>query len=545
MTELEEKVKNLPLKPGVYLFKDPTGKVVYVGKAKCLRDRVSSYLDKSQLLPKVAAMMDHACDLDFIVTYSAHEALVLENNLIKEYQPHYNIKLRDDKEYSFIFVSKEPFPRLGRTRRTDNPNFHYFGPYTRSESLTTNIRTIRQFFPVRTCKLELPEKKCRPCLDYHIGLCLAPCANLTNHEEYQSMVADLLLLLSGKYKKLEETLHKKMTEASASLRFEEAARLRESIKNLSSIVSRQRVVSTELSDRDAFAVFNNENRACVEYMKVRGGRLILDMQMFAGSEDEATPSEFLGAVMQQVYGSHDNIDLPSEILVNVKPEGEKELFEFINQGRELLRQIKIVQPKRGDKVQLLKMAETNAKHHLSEHMRRETLALGKNAIIQLQEALGLKKPPFLIEGYDIANIQGKGAVGSQVSFKDGRPNKKGYRIYKIKTKDTPDDYAMMRETLERRRTHWDDEEFAQKPDLLLIDGGMGQLNVALDVFKGIDVEIASLAKEEELVMRKGMEPIRLPETSPALRLLQQIRDESHRFAGKHFRTQHKKLSGLD
>ncbi len=545
MSDLTEKVKNLPTSPGIYLFKDQAGKVIYVGKAKSLKDRVLSYLDTPALAPKVEAMVKQARDLDFIVTGTPHEALLLENSLIKELQPHYNIRLRDDKEYSYLVITKETFPRIYRTRRAVNKKAHYFGPFTSSESLSNNIKTLRNFFPIRACKHDLPAKNIRPCLDYHIGLCSAPCAGQVTPEEYASMVADILLLLSGRYKKLEETLKKKMLEASSALRFEEAARLRESLKHLSNIVSRQRVVTPQPIDRDVFGVVAEDNRACVEYMKIRAGRLILDMQMFAGSEDEATTEEFLGAIMQQVYGTQEGIDLPTEILVSAKPVGEKELLEFINEGRKLQKPVKIIEPKRGDKVALVDMALTNARHHLSEHRRRESLTLGKNAVTDLQEYLGLKKPPIIIEGYDIANIQGKSAVGSQVPFHDGRPNKKGYRIYKIKTKDTPDDYAMMREVLERRRSHWEDEEFAQKPDLLLIDGGVGQLNVALDVFKNLDVEIASLAKEEELVMRQGMEPIRLAPDSPALRLLQQVRDESHRFAGKHFRKAHKKLSGLD
>ncbi len=545
MSDLTEKVKNLPTNPGIYLFKDQTGKVIYVGKAKSLKDRVSSYFDMPVLEPKVAAMVRQVHDLNFIVTGTPHEALLLENSLIKELQPYYNIRLRDDKEYSYLVITKETFPRIYRTRRAINKNAHYFGPFTSSESLSNNIKTLRNFFPIRACKHDLPFKNIRPCLDYHIGLCSAPCAGLVTPEEYASMVADILLLLSGRYKKLEETLKKKMLEASSALRFEEAARLRESLKHLSNIVSRQRVVTPQPIDRDVFGVVAEDNRACVEYMKIRAGRLILDMQMFAGSEDEATPEEFLDAIMQQVYGTQEGIDLPTEILVSAKPAGEKELLEFINEGRKFQKPVKIIEPKRGDKVALVEMALTNARHHLSEHRRRESLTLGKNAVTDLQEHLGLKNLPIIIEGYDIANIQGKSAVGSQVSFHDGRPNKKGYRIYKIKTKDTPDDYAMMREVLERRRSHWGDEEFAQKPDLLLIDGGVGQLNVALGVFKGFDVEIASLAKEEELVMRQGMEPVRLPPNSPALRLLQQVRDESHRFAGKHFRKAHKKLSGLD
>lgn len=545
MIKLKEKVKTLPHKPGVYQFKNAEGTIIYIGKAKSLFDRVSSYMDFDNLEPKVRAMVENAADIEFIVTSTAHEALVLENILIKEYQPKYNIRLRDDKEYQYLMVTKEPFPRLSKTRRMEVSEAHYFGPYTRSESLSENMKTIRHYFPIRTCKLEIPGKKCRPCLDYHIGLCPGPCDDLVSQEDYNTIVSDLLLLLSGRYKKLEEQLKKKMLDASNELRFEEAARYRESIKHLTNIVSRQRVVSQTPIDRDVFAVESEGNDACVEYMKVRGGRLVLSMQVFAGSYDQATPSEFLGAVMQQIYGSLEGTDLPDEILVNVKPENDKDLTEFINEGRKLLKEIKIVQPKRGDKIGLINMALLNAKHHLAEHMRREALSLGKNAVLELQESLKLLNPPILIEGYDIANIQGQAAVGSQVNFKDGKANKKFYRIYKIKSKNTPDDYAMMREVLERRRDHWEDEEFSVKPNLILIDGGTGQLNVALDVFKGYDVEIASLAKEEELVIRDGMEPIRLNRNSAALRLLQQVRDESHRFAGKHFRKQHAKLSGLD
>ena len=545
MSQLADKIKHLPYKPGVYKFFNEQGRVIYVGKAKHLIDRVSSYLLTDQLEPKVKAMMSHAVDIDFIVTESAHEALVLENILIKELMPHYNILLKDDKEYSFLAVTKEPFPKLTRVRRILDSNSHYFGPYTKGGSVTANIKTLRQFFPIRTCNLKLPEEKSRPCLDYHIGLCQGPCAGLVSSEDYNATVSDILLLLSGKYKRLEEALTKKMQDASTSLRFEEAARYRECLRHLGAIVSKQRVVSPIPVDRDIFAVFSDKGEACVEFLKVRSGRLILEMHMFAGSDELSSNAEFLGAVMQNIYGSHQNVDLPTEIIVSVKPSNDKDLSEFINEGRQLKEPIKIIQPKKGDKIELVNMALTNAKHHLAEHLRREQIALGQNAVTQLQEALALKKAPLVIEGYDIANISGKAAVGAQVVFKDGKSYKKGYRIYKIKSKDTPDDYAMMRETLERRRDHWDDEEFALKPDLLLIDGGLGQLNVALDVFKGIDVEIAGLAKEEELIIREGQEPIRLSRDSLALRLLQQVRDEAHRFGGRHFRIQHRKESGLD
>lgn len=545
MSQLADKIRHLPNKPGVYKFLNDQGRVIYVGKAKHLIDRVGSYLLSDQLEPKVKAMMSHAVDIDFIVTESAHEALVLENILIKELMPHYNILLKDDKEYSFLAVTKEMFPKLTRVRRIMDSNAHYFGPYTKGGSVTANIKTLRQFFPVRTCNLKLPEEKSRPCLDYHIGLCQAPCACMITSEDYNATVSDILLLLSGKYKRLEEALTKKMQDASSALRFEEAARYRECLRHLGAIVAKQRVVSPIPVDRDIFAVFSDKGEACVEFLKVRSGRLILEMHMFAGSNELSSNAEFLGAVMQNIYGSHQNVDLPSEIIVSVKPANDKDLSEFINEGRQLREPIKIIQPKKGDKIELVNMALTNAKHHLAEHLRREQIALGQNAVTQLQEALGLEKPPLVIEGYDIANISGKAAVGAQVVFKDGKPFKKGYRIYKIKSKNTPDDYAMMRETLERRREHWDDEEFALKPDLLLIDGGLGQLNVALDVFKGIDVEIAGLAKEEELVIRENQEPIRLSRDSLSLRLLQQVRDEAHRFGGRHFRIQHKKESGLD
>ena len=544
MKLISDKIRHLPLKPGVYLFKNDSGEVIYVGKAQILRDRVSSYMQLDELPPKVRAMTEHIADLDYIITESAHEALILENNLIKQYQPHYNIKLRDDKEYSYIVITKEPFPRINKSRSLDPTSAHYFGPFTNSFSVTNNIKTIRQFFPIRSCRLDLPNEKSKPCLDYHIGLCSAPCFDAIYELEYNTIVSDVLLLLSGRYKKLEETLKKRMTEASTKMRFEEAARFRESIKHLQNIVSKQRVVSQQLVDRDVFSVASDCDRACVEYMKIRSGRLILDMQMFAGSEDMSTPSEFLGAMMRQIYATGENMDLPEDILVSTKPDGEKDLINYLNDGRMLKKPIKIVQPKRGDKIELISLGLTNAKHHLAEHLRREILTLGKNAVIELQEALNLKRLPILIEGYDIANIQGTSAVGSQVSFKDGKPNKKGYRIYKIKTKETPDDYQMLREVLSRRRERWDDEEFATKPDLMLIDGGVGQLGVALEVMKGFDVELASLAKEEELVIREGQEPIRLKHGSAALRLLQQVRDESHRFAGKHFRALHQKKSGL-
>jgi excinuclease ABC subunit C len=546
MNKLKDRISNLPKEPGVYLFKDNGGKVIYVGKAKSLRDRVSSYINPSDQTQKVKAMVSHASDVDFIVTNSAHEALVLENNLIKQYQPHYNIMLRDDKDYSYLVVTKEPFPRLLRTRSKEDIRGHYFGPSTKGGSFKINIRTLRQFYPIRTCKVELPEKKCRACLDYHIGICSAPCDGSITQEGYNVIVAELLLLLSGRYKKLEMTLKTRMESASNSLRFEEAARYRESIKQLHSIMESQRVVSEDGINRDVFAVIATDGRACVGYLKIRTGRLILHQHFMADSNFNSKPSEFLGSVMQDFYSSNEYSDLPSEILVSHHPEGEQELLSFINQTRELKRKIKIIQPKRGDKVKLVKMAETNAYHHMSELKRRERVSISENAVSELMKVLQMKNLPLLIEGYDIANIQGKSAVGSQVTFRDGRAYKKGYRIYKIKTKDTPDDYHMMEEVLTRRRKHWDDESFAHNPHLIIIDGGKGQLSVASKVFKGVDVMLASIAKQEELIFIPGRnEPIKLEGNSFALRLVKQIRDESHRFAGRHYRIQHRKRSGLD
>ncbi|MEZ4812391.1 MAG: excinuclease ABC subunit UvrC [Caldisericia bacterium] len=532
--------------PGVYLFKDSDGKVIYVGKAKSLRDRATSYINPSDQSPKVKAMVSHARDIDFIVTNSAHEALVLENNLIKQYQPHYNILMRDDKDYSYLVVTREPFPRLVRTRNKESFSGHFFGPNTKGGSFKINMRTLRQYYPVRTCKLDLPEQQSRPCLDYHIGICSAPCNNSISQEDYNEIVSELLLLLSGRYKKLEKTLINQMEAASAKLKFEEAARYRESINQLHFIMESQRVVSDEPIDRDVFAVEGSNERACVEFMKVRSGRLILHQHFFAGSNFGSTLSEYLGTVMADFYSTSEGSDIPSEILVSNHPENERELLDFINEARTFKRKIKIIQPKRGDKVKLVEMAKTNAAHHLAEIHRREKIAVGNNAVNELKKLLDLKKLPVLIEGYDIANIQGKSAVGSQVTFKDGRPQKKGYRIYKIKSIDTPNDYQMMEEVLSRRKNRWEDEDFAEKPNLLVIDGGKGQLGVAEEIFKGVDVEIISLAKQEELVFVPGKsEPIKLDENGFALRLLKQIRDESHRFAGKHFRIQHKKRSGLD
>lgn len=546
MNKLKDRISNLPKEPGVYLFKDEEDRIIYVGKAKSLRDRVTSYLNVADQTQKVKAMVSHARDVDFIVANSPHEALVLENNLIKQYQPHYNIMLRDDKDFSYLVVTKEPFPRILRTRSKENIKGHYFGPSTKGGSFKINIRTLRQFYPIRTCKVELPETKCRACLDYHIGICSAPCDGSISQEEYNNIVSELLLLLSGRYKKLEMTLTSRMESAANSLRFEEAARYRESIKQLHSIMESQRVVSDDKINRDVFAVVVSDGRACVECLKIRSGRLILHQHFLADSHFNSKPSEFLGSVMQDYYSTREYSDMPSEILVSNHPESEQELLSFINEARAFKSKVKIIQPKRGDKVKLVKMAETNANHHMAELKRREKISIGENAVSDLKKVLGMNNLPVLIEGYDIANIQGKSAVGSQVTFRDGRPYKKGYRIYKIKTKDTPDDYHMMEEVLTRRRKHWDDSDFAMNPHLILVDGGKGQLSVASRIFKDVDVTVASIAKQEELIYIPSKdEPIRLEENSFALRLVKQIRDESHRFAGKHFRIQHRKRSGLD
>ncbi|BDI34480.1 UvrABC system protein C [Capsulimonas corticalis] len=544
---LEEKLKGLPTQPGCYLYKDAAGEIIYVGKAINLRNRVRSYFQKSaKHSPKTRKLISRTVDLDYIVVDSELEALILECNLIKEHRPHYNIRLRDDKQYPYLVLTmNEPYPRLLVTRRVKKDGAKYFGPFTNSRAVWDSLRLIYRLFPLVTCRKRWDNSPVqRPCLYHHMGRCPhAPCAGLANSEEYRKMVDDVAMFLDGKQEKLVQQLRAEMEEASEDLQFERAARLRDQIAAVETLIERQKVVSTNAADQDVVAIVNDHGESAVQMFFIRNGKLIgQEHFMLEGLEDEEGVENATGEFLKQYY--QDAAYVPTEIILPTHVEETVIIEQWLRQKKGT--KVTLTVPERGGKKQLLDMAIGNAKLAL-EQMRTNTLTeydRTMGALMELQDALGIDTPLERIEAYDISTIQGSFSVGGMVVFKEGKPAKSEYRRFKIqKPTNTgePNDFAMMREVLTRRlkEAKSGNPKFSTLPDLMLIDGGKGQLGVAVSVAKELDVELnmIGLAKQFELVYQPGQaQPLALPKNSQALFLLQRIRDEVHRYSVTYHRT---------
>lgn len=551
---LKGKLAGLPSQPGVYLFKDSRAKVIYIGKAKSLRGRVKNYFRKAGADdPKTAALVSRIADLELIVTDSEVEALILEANLIKEHTPRFNIMLKDDKHFPYIKVTtNEPFPRVLVTRRIEKDGARYFGPYTSSASMRKTLRFITQLFKIRSCSLTIPHpkgQKYRVCLDYHIGRCGGPCENFQSQEEYRELVDGVLLFLGGRAKQLSADLEQKMKEAAAKSEFEHAAELRDRINDLKSVTDRQKVDVAEKVDRDVIALAQDEGVGVAVVLQIREGILIgrQDIQLKPGelASEESVLREFL----EQYYNHQPN--LPAEVYVARKVEDESALADWLSDMRG--KKVKIISPQRGEKLRLVGMAEANAKLLLGELLTqrrgyRERIA---PMVATLQKALSLAEAPNLLCCFDVSNTGATDAVGAMSYFKKGRPFKGEYRRFKIKSVSGQDDYAMIREIVGRYFFRRLDEK-KPLPNLVVIDGGRGQLNAALAELKSLglhDQPIIGLAKRlEEIYLADHAEPITLNKSSPALLLLKQVRDEAHRFGvtyNRKVRTKRTIISQLD
>ncbi len=541
MNPLKEKVRSLPELPGVYIMKDEKAHVLYVGKAKSLKKRVGSYFLKTAgQSTKTASLVSHISDIDYIVTSSEVEALILENNLIKRYRPRYNVILRDDKNYPYLRLSVEEYPRLTVVRGVKKDRAHYFGPYTSATSMRETLRLIRRVFPIRACSDEAFRGRKRPCLNYQIGRCVAPCVELVSREEYGELVNDIKRFLEGKNKELIRSLEGKMKEASERLDFELAARFRDRISAVRKVLERQVVFSGRLVDEDYISIARRGSEAQVVIIFVRGGSVIGSKSFpFPKSGDTPDPS-LLATFISQFYGSEKFI--PEDVVVPMEIE-EKDIIEkWLTERKGRL--VKIVRPVRGEKVKVLEMALRNAELSLKDRLGLEEK--GSKILDGLKETLHLKNVPERIEAFDISNIGGKEAVASMVVFEKGRPKKSDYRHFRIKTVEGANDYGMMAEVLLRHYSRLVSEG-EKLPELIMVDGGKGQLNVALSVAKELNLEgpdIISLAKErgeatDRVFIPNVKDAIWIPGDSPMLHLLQHIRDESHRFAITH----HKKLRG--
>lgn len=534
---IREALAVLPDKPGVYLMHDKDGKVIYVGKAVVLKNRVRSYFrNLASHTPKVRAMVAKIADIETIVTSSEVEALILECNLIKKYRPRYNIMLKDDKSYPYLKVTlNEEFPRLYVTRRQMRDGAKYYGPYADAGAMHATVKLLRSMFPLRTCRTMNAE---RPCLNYHIKRCLAPCAGLVSKEEYGNMIKSVCMVLDGRTAELERDLKRRMQEAADNYAFEEAARLRDQLQAVMRLNEQQKAVTGQDSDMDIIGFAKDMTGICIQIFFVRKGKL-LGRDNFFLQDDGESEQEVITAFVKQYYNEASYI--PREIALPVLPDAEEQAVIEQWLAEKAQRKAELVRPQRGVKKDLLQLANDNAVKLLEERLRKGQLSLKNDvqAAEELQQALGFPNPLERMDCFDISHTQGSETVASMVVFRNGSVSKKDYRRYKIVSAEgKPDDFKSMQEVVYRRYKDYED-----LPSLVVIDGGKGQLSSALEVIRGLglhDLPVIGLAKREEEIFKEGQsESILLDRDSAALHLIQRIRDEAHRFAI----TYHRKLRG--
>jgi excinuclease ABC subunit C len=544
---LAERIRSLPDRPGIYIFKDAAGKVLYVGKAKSLRKRASSYLARDHE-PRLAAMVSEAVDLEYVVTDSEAEALLLENNWIKAKRPRYNVLLRDDKTYPYLKLTmRDGFPRIAFTRRIYNDGAEYFGPFLPGGLARKAIKLVQKLFQVRVCRIEVDGTWPRPCLYYDMHRCLGPCvAALTTKEVYAEAVEQARLFLSGRTEQLAKRLKREMWEAAEAMDYERAAQLRDTLSEVEAVTQRRKLSSVEDEDLDVYGVHVAGGNAAVVALIMRGGQVLDRRELFWEGLAGISAEMLLSEVLPQIYDR--TTFIPKEIHLPVPIEGEEALVEWLSEKKD--ERVYLRMPSRGPKAERVKLAMHNAELAHKRRFRGEQESPGALA---LEKYLALDGPPRRIEGFDISHFQGGETVASMVVWEEGKMRKSEYRSFNIRGLTLPDDFASMRQVVERRYRRVM-EELGAMPDLILIDGGIGQLNAALAALAEVGVEetaIVSLAKrEEEIYVPGAPEPLRLPKNDAGLRLLQQIRDESHRFAvSRHrarrsARTLHSRLDEL-
>lgn len=558
---LHSKLVTLPDCPGVYMFKDGDGKVIYVGKASSLRNRVRSYFTSSaERSPWHRKLRQRICDVEYLVTRTEKEALILEGNLIKFYRPQFNIRFKDDKRYPFLKIPlQEPFPPLLIVRTPKDDGALYFGPFTSGKALKETVDIIKRTFGMRVMTLvgdrrlsgcpwrDTSKRMPRACLEYHIMRCSGPCTGAISEEDYKRVVREVCAFLEGRHTKVVEELRRHMMEAAERLEFERAAKIRDQIFAIERIVEKQSVVIGTHDDVDAYGYAERGGWACIQMLIVRSGRLIGNQSFIVHSRDAKSPSDLLSAFLKQHYSSL--VPIPQRIILPMPIEDADVMSEWLSDKRG--DKVTVQVPTRGKLKELIDIAQQNAEQALTaelEQSEREQRLI-QEALESLQRHLSLDRLPKRIECYDISNLHGHIAVGSMVVFQDGRPDKSSYRRFTIKMHEgLQDDYAMMREVLKRRfmRLLSGDEKFSASPDLVLVDGGKGQVNCALQVLNELglsEIKVAGLAKEHELIyLQDEPAPIALPYNDPALLLLQRIRDEAHSFAIRHHRARRRKYA---
>ena len=552
--ELTTCVRALPDKPGVYIFRNERGEILYVGKAASLRARVRSYFGSAHALAgKTRNLVGHIADFEYITTNTEQEALHLEATLVKRHQPFYNVRLKDDKHYPYLKIDvTEPWPRVYITRRVENDGARYFGPYASAGSVRTTLDLVKKLFPWRSCTKTITGTDPRPCLDYYIHRCIAPCTSYCTPDEYHAVIDQVILFLEGRTVAVEQALEREMGEAAKQLQYERAAQLRDQLAAVRRVTEAQVTATTEAADIDVFGLALDGNDAVAQVFFVRGTKMTgRDHFALAGAKDESR-GEVLASFLKQFYESAPRV--PRLVLLPERVEETALLAEWLSAKREGPVELRV--PERGEKRRLVAMANDNAQEAL-EMLRVKWMAdRGKTtaALEELEEALSLPRPPHRIECYDISNIQGSDSVASMVVFLEGNPEKSEYRRFKIKTVEGADDFASMAEVLQRRfkrlvtapegdaeaasateaAPEAADQGWGARPDLVVVDGGKGQLSAALDVLRDLglaDLPAVGLAKREEEIFVADMgEPIRLDRRSQGLYLLQRVRDEAHRFA---------------
>ncbi|HTU71334.1 MAG TPA: excinuclease ABC subunit UvrC [Candidatus Baltobacteraceae bacterium] len=590
---LEQTLSQIPDAPGVYQMVGRGGEILYIGKAVSLRSRVRSYFqDSAAHHPRTQAMVERVVDVRTIVVTNEIEALILEANLIKRYQPPFNVRLRDDKRYPYLKVTNEHFPRVVFTRIVKDDGARYFGPYTNAKALRELIDLVRLVFPLRTCREPIDGRRKRPCLQYHIKRCLAPCVGYQSEEDYDAMIDEVVLFLEGKQDSLLRRLQREMTEAADHLNFEAAARLRDRIVHVRQVTEDQMVVWKSRLDMDLIASARAQGQACMQVFMVRGGKLIAQEYFILDGVHEQPDAELMGEFLVQFYTARTAsaaepagvsalpsrvardvqvpvpekarsrtretgaAAVPKEVLVQSLPGDDHGVIEsWLSQLKG--QRVRILQPQRGERAEYLRLVRKNAEQNLRAFLVHQEVqeSAQARALTELADALELPEPPHRIECYDISNIQGTNPVASMVVFVEGRAKKSDYRKFKIQYDRGPNDFAMMQETLRRRlrylRHETDEtvdktekqlakkEKFNKKPDLLLIDGGKGQLGAVVEVMEELDMTglaVAGLAKEHEWLYVPGNpDPIVLAPNSPGLHLIMRIRDEAHRFAVTYHR----------
>ena len=545
---IQEKLSQLPRKPGVYLFKDNKGKTLYIGKAKVLTNRVRSYFHKSTNHSlKVNSLLRKVKDLEWIVTGSEVEALLTEANLIKEQMPHYNVLLRDDKSFPYIRITSEPFSQVFITRKVIHDNSKYFGPFTDVIDLRRTLKVLHKIFPIRSCDYNLNNTtisagRYSVCLDYHIKKCQGPCEGLVTQKAYEEMIQNVIRFLHGQTSGIRKSLKERMESAANNMRYEEAATYRDQLQSVEKFAKRQNKATASFDDKDVIAIANDSNDACGVVVRIRGGRIVGREKVFLTGVLDETMERMVSDFIRQFYLITHFV--PGEIVVPARPKDEKTLTNWLESKRE--KRLKFIVPQRGEKARLLRITRQNADLLLGEQLRKRERRkeLIPAMVSQLQEDRNLAVPPRRIEAFDISNIQGKQPVGSMICFVDGKPKKSDYRKFKIKTVEGVDDFAMMREVVHRRYSRLKSEH-ASFPDLILIDGGKGQLSMAMSALQELGlsyIPVAALAKRLEEVFLPGhSDPQSVSKTSPGLILLRRIRDEAHRFAVSFHRQRRAKL----